>query len=66
MLPGSAGGTLMLREYAYLDRDRVEDLLAQVEGGVSDTTRRSQKDSESAVEAKLDVGIAGLKGGNRI
>lgn len=50
----------MLREYVYLDRNRIEDFLSQLEGGVSDTSRRSKTSADAEVEAGLSIGIAKL------
>jgi len=50
----------MLREYAYLDRERVEDFLSQLEGGVSDTTKQSKTSAGSGINGGVNVGIARL------
>jgi hypothetical protein len=48
----------VLREYVYLDRNRVEDFLSQLEGGVSDSTRETETERGAEVDAGLNVGIA--------
>jgi hypothetical protein len=50
----------MLREYVYLDRNRVEDFLAQLEGGVLDTMRKAEASTGAGVEAGLNVGVGRL------
>lgn len=50
----------MLREYLYLDRNRVEDFLSQLEGGVSDSTRSTETDAASSVDAGINFGVAKL------
>lgn len=44
----------------YLDRNRVEDFLSQLEGGVSHTTRATETDVGASVDAGLNVGVAKL------
>ncbi|HET6497790.1 MAG TPA: hypothetical protein VFH17_01865 [Coriobacteriia bacterium] len=50
----------MLREYIYLDRNRVEDFLSQQEGGVSHSTRSTETDVGASVDAGINIGIAKL------
>lgn len=50
----------MLREYLYLDRNRVEDFLSQLEGGVSDATRSTETEVAASIEGGLNVGFAKL------
>ena len=53
-------GILMLREYIYLDRNRVEDFLSQLEGGVSNSTRSTETDVGASVDARINIGVAKL------
>ena len=50
----------MLREFVYVDRNRVEDFLSQLEGGVSDSTRQAETDANAGLEGGLNVGVARL------
>jgi len=50
----------MLREYAYLDRNRIEDFLSQLEGGVSDTTRQSRTKATAGASGGVNIGVAHL------
>jgi len=48
----------MLREYVYLDRNRVEDFLSQLEGGVSENIRQSETATGAGLEGGINVGVA--------
>lgn len=48
----------MLREYVYLDRNRVEDFLSQLEGGVSESMRQSETAAGAGLEGGINVGAA--------
>lgn len=50
----------MLREYIYLDRNRVEDFLSQLEGGVSDSVRSTESETGASINAGLNIGVASL------
>lgn len=52
-----------LRQFLYLDRDLVRDLLAQAEGGVFDeTTERSKSTGKGGLGGELGAGPAKIKG----
>jgi hypothetical protein len=50
----------VLREYIYLDRNRVEDFLSQLEGGMSDSIRSTESETGASINAGLNIGVASL------
>jgi len=52
---------LPLREFAYFDREKVEDFLSALVGGLPSQSRSAGKDVSPAVEAGLDLKVAHVK-----
>jgi hypothetical protein len=52
---------LPLREFAYIDREKVEDFLSALVGGLPSGRRRARKSTSPSVDAGLDAKIASVK-----
>lgn len=52
---------LPLREFAYFDREKVEDFLSALVGGLPFESREARKDATPAVDAELDLKVARVK-----